>query len=68
MTKHEKREVARVQDLVATGLADIAARMLATTHRMASRRSQIEIAKVIESSSQIREHLEIVNGCYVPAQ
>jgi hypothetical protein len=66
MTKHEQREVNRVPSLVSTGMADIAARMLATTHRMASRRSQTEISAVIEGSAKIREHLELVNGCYVP--
>jgi hypothetical protein len=66
MTKHEQREVRRVRSLVATGLADIAARMLATSHRMASRRSQAEIAAVIEGCAEMREHLDVVNGCYIP--
>jgi hypothetical protein len=65
MTKSEQRAAANAARYAAAGHSDIAARTLAALHRSASRRSQETIARLIDSDTAIRGHLDVVNGCYV---
>ncbi len=65
MTKIEQREAATAERYMAAGMADAAARTLASLHRCASARSQREIAALIEARPAVRKHLTVVHGCYV---
>lgn len=43
-----------------------AARTLATIQRAGNAKTSREIAELIEAHPPIKQHLQIVNGCYIP--
>lgn len=66
MNKADKKQIERALDAADTH-AGYAASSLAAIHRAANAKTQREIAELIEARPQVRQHLRVVNGCYVPA-
>ena len=66
MNKADKKQIEQALD-AADANAGYAANSLAALHRAANTKTQREIAELIEARPLVRQHLRVVNGCYVPA-
>jgi len=66
MTKNDKREVDRAVSLAKMD-PRYAAATLATVMRTASRKDLLDLTAIAINTGLIK-HMEIVNGCHVPAR